>query len=331
VKKKSKKKKILRKKKVFVLRIVVLIMKKIRFFIIRFFRKRFLILVKISFFVLVVLVTNYRVSIIIPSMPSSADTFFLKSEIKSMTNKHEWESVSFIHQSHSLHYGRLVLSSVKRDPPLVINAKVPFHETFSENEGLFQPSSNNDTNFVEQNDFSSEGPSSLVRYNLRYNLVSDLSLNNRTDQIEELFQPWSDNDEDLVEQNGLSEERPSWLVRQIGLSRNNTLYSTDQREESFQRPSWLVRQNLSFDLPQSNSLFSTDQIEELSQPSFYNDDNFVKQNGLSEERPSWLVRENLVFDLPGENPLYNTDTRESLFEMPWWYEERKDEELEGWI
>lgn len=199
-------------KKIFLMRksnkkIFLLKKRKILIFVVKFFKRRFLLFIvrkiifivrKISFFVLVVLVTNYRVSIIIPSMPSSADTFLLKSEIESISKKYEWESVSFIHQSHSLHYGRLVLSSVKRDPPFIINARVPLHETFSDNEELFQPSSDNDEDFVEQNDLSSERPSWLVRQ-------IDLSRENplyNTDQREVLLEtPWwymeERNDEEL--------------------------------------------------------------------------------------------------------------------------------------
>ena len=227
--------------------------RKILIFVVKFFKRRFLLFIvrkiifivrKISFFVLVVLVTSYRVSIIIPSMPSSADTFLLKSEIESISKKYEWESVSFIHQSDSLHYGRLVLSSVKRDRPLIINARVPLHETFSENEELFQPSSDNDEDFVEQNDLSEERPSWLVRQNLVFDLPRNNPLSS-TDQREELFQPSSDNDEDFVEQNDLSEERPSWLVRQnlvFDLPRENPLYNTDQREVLLETPWWYMEE-----------------------------------------------------------------------------------------
>jgi hypothetical protein len=268
---------------------------------------------------------------------------------------HECQSVSFIRQSRSLHYGRLVLSSVKRNRPLIIKDRVPLHETFSKNEELSQPWSNNDEEFKEKNDLSSERPSWLVRHNLvserlswlvRHNLVSDLPRNNRTD---ELFQPWSDNDEHFIEQNDLSEERPSSLVRQIDLSLYNPLYSTDQREELFQpwsnndehfieqndlsseRPSSLVRNNLVFDLSRHNPLYSTDQRDFLLEmPWWYmeerNDEHLIEQNDLSEERPSWLVRQ---IYLSQNQPLYNTDQRDFLLEMPWWYmEERNDEDLE---
>lgn len=42
--------------------------------------------------------------------------FFLntnKGEIKSTTDKNEWKSIFFICQSYSLHYNRLILSSLK--------------------------------------------------------------------------------------------------------------------------------------------------------------------------------------------------------------------------
>jgi hypothetical protein len=77
-------------KKIFLLK-----KRKILIFVVKFFKRRILLFIvkkiifivrKISFFVLVVLVTSYRVSIIIPSMPSSADTFLLKSEIESIRN-----------------------------------------------------------------------------------------------------------------------------------------------------------------------------------------------------------------------------------------------------
>ena len=119
-------------------------------------------------------------------------------------------------------------SSLKPDHPLIINASVPLHETFSEDEALFQPWSDHDEGFVEQNDLSSEIPSYLSRDNPLYN----------TDQRDELFQPWSDHDEGFVEQNDLSSERPSVF----DLPRDNPLYNTDQREVLLERPWWYTEE-----------------------------------------------------------------------------------------
>jgi hypothetical protein len=64
-------------------------------------------------------------------MPNIVLVLIDNREIEPMTNQHEWKSVSFIHQSHSLHYGRFMLSSLKEGRPLIIKPiirKVPLQE-----------------------------------------------------------------------------------------------------------------------------------------------------------------------------------------------------------
>jgi len=82
--------------------------------------KRILVFLVTRILILVILVIVQKIvtwsgaPIIIPSMvaPSTTFSFFRniqKSAIKPIPNPHEWKSVSFIRQSRSFHYGRVVL------------------------------------------------------------------------------------------------------------------------------------------------------------------------------------------------------------------------------
>ena len=82
--------------------------------------KRILVFLVTRILILVILVIVQKIvtwsgaPIIIPSMvaPSTTVCFFRniqKSAIKPIPNKDEWKSVSFIRQSRSFHYGRVVL------------------------------------------------------------------------------------------------------------------------------------------------------------------------------------------------------------------------------
>ena len=112
--------------------------RRIRFFfkrriIVFIVKKKLLFLVKriiIILFLIVVIVTRFRVKVTWSrvSIITSATCYFFRntnrSEIEPITNKHEWKSVSFIRQSRSLHYGRLMLSK-RQANILKFNIKVP--------------------------------------------------------------------------------------------------------------------------------------------------------------------------------------------------------------
>ena len=105
-------------------------------------KEKVLFLVKSILFLLVIVTASYRVrmiwskistpiSIILPNATCCLFRDTNRTEIRSLTNKHEWRSVSFIRQSRSLHDSRFMLSSLKEGQANILGTtkrRVPLAE-----------------------------------------------------------------------------------------------------------------------------------------------------------------------------------------------------------